>query len=115
MDRIIKDYKNDKGLSLFQPRPGGSGTSNDGNTARKVMNDKEYLAKQTGISLELIHRLNIIRIALACTKKKNVEKYQAYCTKTKELYSKELSWYPANPSLHKMFDHCADFLNCFLP
>ena len=113
MSRIIKNYDDDKGLQLFKPRDGGKGSSNDGNTARRVLEDEEYLSKQTGISVNLIHRLNIIRIALTCTKKKNAKKFQAYCTVTKEVYNKELPWYPAPPSLHKMFDHCDDFLKVF--
>ena len=115
MNEIIKNFHDKLGLDIFQPRDGGRGSSNDGNTCRTAFQHPEFLAEQTGLSLELIKRLNFIRIALAKKDKKHPEKFPAYCKATKDIYNKECGWYPANPTLHKVFDHSGHFLNVFPP
>ena len=75
MDKIIKNYKEQKNIELFQPRDGGMGSSNTGNTCRDVLSDPEFMSEQTGLSVTLISRFNSIRIALAHTKKKDIDKF----------------------------------------
>ena len=55
----------------------------------------------------------IIRICLASTLRKHRVKFPAYCQETKAMYVNEVGFYPANPTVHKVFDHTAEFLSIF--
>lgn len=61
------------GLIVDVPKQ-GSGTSNDGNTARRFFCDPQLTAEITGISEELIQRLHTIQQAITCGYKINVLK-----------------------------------------
>ena len=69
MDKIIKNFKEKKGLAIFQPRDGGRGSSNDGNTARRALKDHDFMSEQTGLSAVLFKRINVIRVSFASTRK----------------------------------------------
>lgn len=43
-----RSFKNEMGLIIDKPRPGGSGTSNDGNTAKRFFRDAEKTSEITG-------------------------------------------------------------------
>ena len=73
--------------------------------ARTAFEHPWFFSYQIGVDVELVKRLNIIRIALATCAKKNISEFEKYCRVTKKLYVKECGWYPANPTLHKIFDH----------
>ena len=58
---MITLFKELLNLDVNQPRDGGKGSSNDGNTARTAFENPEIFSYITGISVELIMRFNIIR------------------------------------------------------
>ena len=59
--KIITLFKDLLNLDVNQPRDGGKGSSNDGNTARKAFDNYQTFAYITGLSVELIKGWNIIR------------------------------------------------------
>ena len=113
-DRIIKQFKDEMDMDIFQVRPGG-GTSNTGNVARDALSQHEFMAKVTGLSVELIKRLDYIRISLASVDELEKAPFVQYCKDTKAIYVRDCGWYPANPTLHKIFDHPDHFLQFFPP
>lgn len=72
---IQDQFRQKLGLIVDKPRTGGSGTSNDGNTARKLFYNSEISAEITEIKKELIDRCGNILHCLASGYKINVCKY----------------------------------------
>ena len=55
----------------------------------------------------------MFRICLASTERKDRVNFPAYCKETKVMYVGEVGFYPVNPTIHKVFDHTAEFLSIF--
>ena len=87
-DRIIKQFKEELDMDIFQVRPGG-GTSNTGNVARDALSQHEFMAKVTGLSVELIERLDNIRICLASVDELERDLFVQYCKDTKVVYVRQ--------------------------
>ena len=49
------------------PKAGGSGTTNDGNTARRAFRDVYKLSQVTGVDRDLLNKFSIILSAQAST------------------------------------------------
>lgn len=62
--RIQREFKEKLGLIIDRPKP-GVGSSNDGNTARRVFQNADISAAITKIPVSLIHRFHIILITLS--------------------------------------------------
>ena len=102
------------GLPIFEPRDGGQGSSNTGNMARRIFqNHSDLLSKECNVPVDFVKGVHFIWIALASRLPLCPEKFQAFCNKIKELYVKELPWYPLNPSLHKIFEHGSEIIKLF--
>ena len=101
-------------LHVDQPRVGGSGTSNDGNTARRAFSQEQLFAEATGVHQGLIHRFAVILQTLASGYAVDIQRLQAYCTATAELYVEMYGWYPMPASLHKVLIHGADVTKSLL-
>lgn len=110
--QIIAAFKA-KGLNIFQPRDGGRGTSNDGNTAKRAFEDPQFFADQVGVSVQLIEGLHNIWIALACSLPICADKFQRYCDWVKRLYEADCGWYTMPPTLHKILHHGAEMIRLF--
>ena len=95
-------------LHVDQPRVGGSGTSNDGNTARRAFSQEQLFAAATSVHQGLIHRFAVILQTLASGYAVDIQRLQAYCTATAELYVELYEWYPMPASLHKVLIHGSD-------
>lgn len=56
-----KRFRTEMGLIVDtdRPKPGGSGTSNDGNTARRFFANIELAASITGVDAEIIRRFAV--------------------------------------------------------
>lgn len=54
--RIQEEFRSKLGLIIDKPRSGGSGNSNDGNTARTFFRNSDTAAEITGLKKELIDR-----------------------------------------------------------
>ena len=111
--KILASYQADFGWQLF--KPGNGGTSNTGNMARNVYKNSIYMAQQIGVDEELVHKIHMIWIALACGEHLCPEKFGQYCDDTLQLYHQEAPWYPTCPSLHKVLVHAKDVIRLLPP
>lgn len=102
---IQQKFKSELGLLIDVPKAGGSGTSNDGNTARRFFNNSTQSADITGIDRNLIERCRVILTALSSGCDININKYEEYAIETAKLYLKLYSWYYMPVTVHKVLLH----------
>ena len=95
------------GLRVDEPRSGGSGNSNDGNTARRAFKSPKDFAACTGVSEDLVRRLLIILEAVSCVEPLSAPALEAFCMETARLYVSLYPWYPMPPTLHRLLLHSA--------
>ena len=105
--RVQSMFWDRMGLHVDQPRPGGAGSSNDGNTARRAFRDEKTFAEITGVSEELIHRLHVILQVMASGHRIDPVQFGKYCDSTAELYIAEYPWYYMPFSVRKVLVHGA--------
>jgi hypothetical protein len=111
--RIQKEFRKQMALYVDTPEQ-GSGSSNDGNTARRFFTDPEMISKITGVNENLIRRFGIILQTLACGRKINIVQFEKYALETAELYKKLYPWYYKPASVHKIFFHGSKIINSHL-
>jgi len=85
--------------------PKHSGTSNDGNTARKFFRDPQLTSMITDINQSLIEKFSIILQTLACGERIDSCKFEAYALETAKIYVNLYSWYYMPSSVHKILVH----------
>ena len=95
------------GLHVDQARPGGAGSSNDGNTARRAFREERTFAEITGIAEELIHRLHVILQVMSSGHSIDPVKFREYCDRTADFYVAKYPWYHMPVSVHKILVHGA--------
>jgi len=100
--RIQKDLRTMLGLNVDMPKSGGSGTTNDGNTARTAFKNIVIFAEITELNLELLKRFQTILIAISCQLPLDPLLFGDYCRCTAELYVSIYPWYPMPSTLHKV-------------
>lgn len=96
------------GLTVLGVTSGGS--TDDGNTARRLFEKPEIFADIVGVSPRLIEMTDNIAIALTCTVPISPLKFGEYCKQFKELYAQECGWFPLSPTIHRIVDHGAQLL-----
>ncbi|KAF0287934.1 hypothetical protein FJT64_013657 [Amphibalanus amphitrite] len=100
------------GLRVDEPRAGGSGNSNDGNTARRAFRSPAEFAAGTGVDQELIDRVGTVLQAVSCLHRLDIDALSAYCRRTAELYVERYM----SSTLHKLLSHSAAVVeSCHLP
>lgn len=100
-EKILKENKKAEIQKLFREKMGlivdvvkqGSGTSNDGNTARRFFADPKLTHEITGVNELLIKKFSIILQVITCGYKINIEKFKSFCLETAELYVQLYPWY----------------------
>ena len=92
----------------------GSGTSNDGNTARRSFQNPSLFSSITGVNEELITRLANILSLVNSFQKINLEKYKGYCQQTFTLYCHLYKWFYMPASLHKLLIHSSEVMTKFM-
>ena len=102
---IIRRFRLEMGLIVDQPKPGGSGTSNDGNTARRFFYHTSLSAEITGIDEELIKRFSTILRAISSNFPINTDAFNKYTLETTALYLKLYPWYYMPATVHKILIH----------
>lgn len=107
---IQKIFKEEMGLLVEHVKPGGSGTTNDGNTARRFFRVPETAARITGIDVKLIRRFTVILQTLLLGYKLNSEKFDTYAKETANLFITNYGWYYMPASVHKIFIHGAEIV-----
>lgn len=106
---IQKEFKRCMGLLIDIPKH-GSGTSNDGNTARRFFEDPELTAKITGLNKELIEKFAAILSVLACGQSIDVTAFKDFCHETAKCYVRHYGWYYMPSSVHRILIHGADVI-----
>lgn len=88
----------------------GSGTTNDGNTARKFFEFPDKTAAITGLDEEIVRRFAVILQAITSGEKIDIIKFKDYARKTAEKYVELYDWYYMSSTVHKLLIHGADII-----
>lgn len=107
---VQKRFREEMGLIIDKPKQ-VSGTSNDGNTARRFFSSCS--AEITGVDEVLIRRLYIILQALSSGIMIDAEKFSDYALETARLYVNKYNWYYMPSSVHKILIHGESIINHF--
>lgn len=99
------------GLLIDKPRSGGSGNSNDGNTARKFFRNSNIVAEVTGLNRELIDKCHVILQCLASGYDIRKDAFQTFAINTARLLVREYPWFNMPPSVHKVLVHGSDVID----
>jgi len=92
------------GLIIDVPKH-GSGTSNDGNTARRFFQDPQLISMITDINQSLIERFSIILQTIACGERIDSFKFEVYALEIAKIYVNLYPWYYMSSSVHKILVH----------
>lgn len=103
---IQSKFRTQMGLIVDIPKQ-GSGTTNDGNTARRFFENPGVVSMITNIDENLIKKFGIILKTISCGFSINEQKFSIYCHKTAKLYVQFYNWYPMPASVHKLLVHGA--------
>lgn len=95
---------------MDKPKCGGSGTSNDGNTARKFFKQLDESSEITGLSKSLLERCSVILRCISSGFKINIIKFKEFSLSTARLLVAEYPWYNLPPSVHKVLIHGPDVI-----
>lgn len=99
------------GLIIDQPtKQGGSGMSNDGNTARRFFANSEMSSTITGIKKELIERFSTILQVISSGIEINYELFDKYAMETAQLFISNYGWFNMPVSVHKILVHGSDII-----
>jgi len=114
--RIQGLFRKEMGLLVDLPLPGGKGSSNDGNTARRFFEDVDKSSQITGLDKDLIYRFSIILKVISSGFEINVEAFNDYCLGTYNRFVENYSWYYMPVTVHKILIHGAFVIsNALLP
>ena len=102
---IQNGFKLRLGLIIDTPKAGESGTSNDGNTARRFFANYSESAEILGLDAELLQRAHIIMQVLSCGFGVNVDLFQHYCLETANMFVEQYPWYYMPTSIHEVLIH----------
>ena len=112
--QVKKQFWERMSLHVDEPRSGGKGSSNTGNTARRAFAQESVFAEVTGVDEELIHRMGIILQTLSAEYAINIQAFRAYCDETADLYVRLYRWYPMPAAVHKILVHGPAVVNSLL-
>ena len=103
-------------LLVNKPKANSSGSTDDGNTARRAFNQPELFARITNVDQSLIHNFKIILISLTCQQVLDLEKFETFCFDTANLYMTKYPWFRIPATIHKVLIHAKQFFeNSVLP
>jgi len=88
-------------------RPGGAGTSNDGNTARKALSDvhRKKFAEILGLEEWLLNDLHTVLVAISSGLPLSASKFGTFCQEIAQRYVKVYPWYFMPSATHKLLVH----------
>lgn len=109
-ENIQCEFRDKMGLIIDKPKTGGSGSSNDGNTARTFFNDPHLSAEITGIEEQLIENCAVLLQALSSGYKIDTEKFRKFALDTARQLTSKYFWYYLPPSVHKILIHAPDVI-----
>jgi hypothetical protein len=106
---IQKKFKSEMGI-LVDIVKQGSGSSNDGNTARRFFLSASKSAAITELDEELISRCDTVLRTLSCGYAVNVLAFQEYAIDTARHYARLYPWFPMPASVHRILIHGSDVI-----
>ncbi|CAH1108234.1 unnamed protein product [Psylliodes chrysocephalus] len=109
--KVQQQLRQELGLLVDQVKPGGSGTTNDGNTASKFFKYPDIAARITGINYSLIKRFETILQALSSGYKNDIKNFDRYAKDTARLFIQEYSWFYMPVSMHKILIHGSSIID----
>lgn len=105
-DRLEEFFK----MSINRPKIGGSGSSNNGNMARRLLADPENFAKILGISQLLVENLRLISSLALSSRQLDAEKVKQLYVEIEDQIASEFPFVKRlPPSLHK-YSHLPEFI-----
>ncbi|XP_062550922.1 uncharacterized protein LOC134215829 [Armigeres subalbatus] len=110
MRQISNDLESHFKVQVNRPKPGGSGSSNNGNMARRLLSEPVKLAEILGINSELVWNLRIISCLALSSKRLDPNKVSALTNcielqiNTEFPFTKKLP-----PCIHK-YTHLSEFI-----
>lgn len=93
------------GLRVDKSKPGGSGTTNDGNTARKAFTNTKILSECLELDFKLLTNFKFILISLSCHLPLNAKLFEKLCHSTAELFVSLYPWFYMPSTVHKILIH----------
>ena len=106
----IERYWLELGLVVDQPRAGGAGNSNTGNTARRAFENSEVLADITGVNATLIYRLHVLCCVINCDHTINKMALKRYGEETARLWVLLYGWCYMPVTVHQLCFHAWESL-----
>ena len=111
--REIQDFFKGELNLLVDSTKQGFGSTNDGNTARKVFRAFDRTAVILEVDEEIIRGLFIICQVINSKRKINTFKFKDFCDRFFDRYVSLYPWYPIPPSLHKIIVHGDKIIESF--
>lgn len=102
--------KRNLGLIVDVPKQ-VSGSSNDGNTARRFFKNWKSVADITGVNQDLLYRFYIILQVLSCGEKIDPSKFESFTLATANIFVNMYGWFYMPSSIHKILIHGKTVLN----
>lgn len=109
-----KFYNSELGLIVDRVKPGGAGTSNNGNAARRFFHNPELSASITGIEESLIRRCCVILETISSPYEINAEAFDMYAVETARKLVMKYPWYKLPASVHKILVHGSKIIEAAL-
>ena len=101
-------------LPVFQCKPGQSGNSNDGNTAREAFEKFEIFAQILGVDVDLVRDLHYLIMAVNSTMPLDADEFDADAASWLDrFHNSGISWNILSPSVHLLLHHGGDFIRYF--
>jgi hypothetical protein len=111
--KIQDDFRQKLGLIVDQPNQ-GSGSTNDGNTARRFFEKSLISASITGFDLAIIRRFHVTLQVISCGHDINVDIFREYNIETARKYVELYPWFPMSPTVHKILIHGPEIVSSVL-
>lgn len=104
--RIQAAFKKELHLIIDKPKQ-GSGSSNDGNTARRFFDNIPVSAKILGVNENIMKRFHTILQVISSGFAVNVNAFKEFCLQTAEIFVSLYPWYCMPTTIHKVLIHGA--------
>ncbi|CAH0407193.1 unnamed protein product [Chilo suppressalis] len=104
--QVQTDLRSKLGL-LVDVVKSNSGTTNDGNTAKTALSDKNQAIFTDILGLEpwLVEGLHIVLVTISCEFAIDAKKFGNFCRTLAEKYVRFYSWHPMTVTVHKILMH----------
>lgn len=106
---IQEEFRETLGLLVDQVKR-GKGTTNDGNTARRVFENPELTSEITGFDHALLQNFSVILEVISSGYEVEVEPFREYLLETYQMFIDKYPWFYVPSSLHRILMHGADII-----